>query len=381
MICRISSAYGRALGQSKEALPMIIAKSNVSMAASGTLAESTAKQSHLEYWVGDRNRSTPTVRNAQDAQDQARISALAKKLASSAAAAQTQQAGADEGSGDSLDGLPDRDKQRIQLMEQFLYRLTGKHFNFSYLKMYSAQGGGSASDANQAQAAAQPQKAGYGVIYDSTQTNSEQQTMDFQASGSVRTADGRSIDINVALKMSRQFQSSVEEHLRAGDAKVDPLVINLSGQAPQLSPQKDFKFDIDADGDEDQVSRLLSGSGFLALDKNGDGTINNGSELFGPTSGNGFAELKAYDADGNGWIDENDPVYNKLRIWEDDGQGNMQLLALGQAGVGALYLGNVASGFDINDSQNNSLGSVQSTGIYLNEDGSAGTVQHIDFTL
>ena len=139
--------------------------------------------------------------------------------------------------------------------------------------------------------------------------------------------------------------------------------------------------DIDSDGESEQISRLVSGSGFLTLDKNGDGAVNDGSELFGPTLGNGFEELKAYDSDGNDWIDENDDVYDKLRIWMDDGQGNMQLIALGQAGVGALYLGNVASAFDIKDAANNSLGTVQSTGVFLGENGGVGTIQHIDLTI
>ena len=46
-----------------------------------------------------------------------------------------------------------------------------------------------------------------------------------------------------------------------------------------------FKFDLDADGREDEISMLGKGSGFLALDKNGNGKIDDGSELFGTKSG------------------------------------------------------------------------------------------------
>ena len=77
-------------------------------------------------------------------------------------------------------------------------------------------------------------------------------------------------------------------------------------------------FDIDADGEEESISYLQGGSGYLALDKNGDGVINDGSELFGTKSGDGFADLAEYDADGNGWIDENDPIFDKLLIWAKD---------------------------------------------------------------
>ena len=51
---------------------------------------------------------------------------------------------------------------------------------------------------------------------------------------------------------------------------VDPLVITLSGELPSLEART-FSFDIDSDGELDQISRLKSGSGFLALDKNGNG--------------------------------------------------------------------------------------------------------------
>lgn len=67
--------------------------------------------------------------------------------------------------------------------------------------------------------------------------------------------------------------------------------------------------------------------------------IDDGRELFGPQTGNGFEELAGYDSDNNGWIDENDPIYNNLQIWQHDEYGNSTLIAVGKAGVGAIYLG------------------------------------------
>lgn len=74
----------------------------------------------------------------------------------------------------------------------------------------------------------------------------------------------------------------------------DPLVINLNSSTAQVTDQK-FYFDLDADGTADRISMLKSGSGFLALDKNGNGKIDDGSELFGTQSGDGFADLEEYD--------------------------------------------------------------------------------------
>ena len=157
----------------------------------------------------------------------------------------------------------------------------------------------------------------------------------------------------------------------------DPLVLNFNGNAAELTTTR-FSFDIDSDGQQDQIAFTGPNSGFLALDRNNDGVINNGSELFGPTTGQGFAELAAYDQDGNQWIDENDSIYNKLRIWSKDAQGQDQLIALGQRGVGAIYLGQVTSPFALKDSDNNLLGQIRSSGVFLQENGVAGTVQQID---
>jgi hypothetical protein len=180
--------------------------------------------------------------------------------------------------------------------------------------------------------------------------------------------------------MSREFAARNEVHFAAGNAAIDPLVINFDGHAPGLTDTK-YQFDLDSDGTQDQISFVEEGSGFLALDLNNDGTVNNGKELFGPNTGNGFSELEAYDSDGNDWIDESDPIYQRLRIWTKDDQGNDVLCALGQKGIGAIYLGNVATDYQMKDQTNQLQGQVASTGIYLYENGSAGTIQQIDLVV
>ena len=157
----------------------------------------------------------------------------------------------------------------------------------------------------------------------------------------------------------------------------DPLVINFDGDTAELSDQK-FFFDIDGDGVDDKISGLGSGSGYLALDKNGDGVINNGKELFGPESGNGFGDLAAYDDDGNGWIDENDAVWSKLKIWCKNPDGTDSLYTLADKGVGAICLQSVGTDFALNDAANNTNGYIRRSGIFLYENGDVGTVQHLD---
>lgn len=203
----------------------------------------------------------------------------------------------------------------------------------------------------------------------------EKEETKFYSGGTVKTADGRSISFDIEAVMSREFEEYAQVQIDYRKAAmVDPLVINLDSNTAEVKEQK-FLFDIDADGELDNISILSEMCGFLALDKNGDGKINDGSELFGTKSGNGFADLAVFDMDGNGWIDENDPIFNKLRIWTKDAQGNDKLVGLGVAGVGAIYLGNISSEFSMEGAK------IQKTGIYLKENGQAGTVQHVDFAV
>jgi hypothetical protein len=157
----------------------------------------------------------------------------------------------------------------------------------------------------------------------------------------------------------------------------DPLVINLDSNPVSVSDQT-FYFDIDCDGVLDEISTLSSGNGFLALDKNGDGIINDGSELFGTRSGNGFSDLAAYDEDQNGWIDEADSIFNKLKVWTKDENGNDKLISLKDADIGAIYLGSSATGYSLKDSDNSTNAYIRSSGIYLKESGGSGVISQID---
>jgi hypothetical protein len=226
-----------------------------------------------------------------------------------------------------------------------------------------------------------PQRVGWGLVYDYYESHYESEKTSFSAEGVIKTRDGREISFQVELNMSREFFTEQSLSIRAGDAQLkDPLVLNFNGNAAELTDTK-FNFDLDLDGREDQISFVGPNSGFLALDRNGDNIINDGSELFGPTSGSGFAELAAYDEDGNNWIDESDDIYSRLRIWSKDAEGNDQLVALGQKGVGAIYLGHVSTPFQLNDQNNEQLGQIQSTGLFVEEDGGVGTLQHLDLVV
>ena len=232
----------------------------------------------------------------------------------------------------------------------------------------------------EATAEAPPPAQIHEVNYHFEESYYEAESTSFEAQGIVQTADGKEIAIDVSLSMSREFAREVSLDVTLEETVKDPLVINFDGTAAELTDRK-FAFDIDMDGTADQISFVTSGSGFLALDKNGDGTINDGNELFGARTGNGFSELAAYDDDNNGWIDEGDSVYEGLRIFSKDSNGNDQLVALGQRGVGAIYLGHTDTPFQLKDENNQLQGIVRKSGVFLNENGSVGTVQQLDLVV
>ena len=208
----------------------------------------------------------------------------------------------------------------------------------------------------------------------------ESESLSYQAQGLIKTADGKTIGVDISLNMSREFMSYTNVSVMFEKQLCDPLVINYGGTAASLSGER-FEFDLAMDGTTQLLASLGEGSGFLALDKNGDGKINDGSELFGPKSGNGFGELRGYDSDGNGWIDEADEVFSKLLIWSKDKDGNDQLFTLKELGIGAIYLGDIDTEFSLNDSANRTLGVMRSTSFFLKENGGAGTVSHVDLVV
>ena len=213
-----------------------------------------------------------------------------------------------------------------------------------------------------------------------TETLREHESSDFSSVGKVCTADGRELSFNLELSMCRDY-SCTRTVRQSGTVRLrDPLVLNFDGKAAELSGQC-FAFDLDVDGTREMIDGLGSASGYLAFDRNGDGVINDGRELFGTRSGDGFADLMALDDDGNRWLDEADKAFTFLRVWQHDATGKPRLSTLGEKGVGALYLGSVDTPFSLTDGDNRVLAQIRASGVYLSEDGRAGSLQQIDLAV
>ena len=209
----------------------------------------------------------------------------------------------------------------------------------------------------------------------------ESEQTSFSTTGTVQTADGRSIDFNIEVSMSREFIEYTGVKIDESIILKDPLVISLDGNPASVSDRK-FYFDIDSDGKTDLIPQPAAGSGILALDRNGDGTINDGNELFGTKSGDAFADLAEFDRDGNGWIDEADDVFKKLSVWTADDNGEMKQISLKEAGIGAICLKNADTVFSLKDMVTNATEAViRKTGMFLFESGRAGTISEMDFAI
>jgi hypothetical protein len=136
-----------------------------------------------------------------------------------------------------------------------------------------------------------------------------------------------------------------------------PIIIDLDRGGFELtSATNGVLFDIDADGVPEQMAWTApdTGDAFLALDRNENGWIDDGRELFGdhapqPPSNepHGFLALSVYDDDADGWITDDDPIFSYLRLWTDSDHDGVslpfELVRLDAAGVRAISLHPVES--------------------------------------
>lgn len=261
---------------------------------------------------------------------------------------------------------------KLSLLISLIERLTGKA-----VQLFDASelAGGQATTTPPAPAP--DREAGaleWSIHIESSTVREEAEEARYQAKGSVTTADGRKIDFELGLSLQRYARTETRQSLDAGNApkKKDPLVLNLSTDQVRLTGDS-IRFDLNLDGEQDKLATLAAGSGYLVLDRNRNGKIDDGRELFGPASGDGFSELSTLDSDGNGWIDEADAAFAQLAVWRP-GEASV---SLAEAGVGAIALERRATPYTlkVGDAE---AGSLRTTGVFLTEAGEAKTIQQID---
>ncbi len=356
---------------------MKIASSTLHQQAQHSASRVQLRSERLDLWVGTRTPAAPPTAPGPAASLQ--ISGAARRAADLAPPPVETDSAAPSAAGDA------HLTPHLMMVRDLIERLTGIAAQVAPLP--ETAGAPTAlpgpTRAPSAEATAPPARAaGWGLVYETHEVREEAEHTRFSANGVVHTRDGQEIRFSLQLDMQRYHREESWSSLRLGDAAVpvDPLVINFDGTAAQLQDLR-FAFDLNADGQTEDVPLLSGARGYLALDRNQNQRIDHGLELFGPASGNGFAELAAHDGDGNGWIDEDDAVFDQLRVWVPSADGAGNLRSLQDTGVRAIHLGAVDTPFALRSTDNSTLGAIRATSAYLHDNGTAGTVQQIDLAV
>ncbi len=171
-------------------------------------------------------------------------------------------------------------------------------------------------------------------------------------------AQENGIDISTAEAMRANselmdiFMNSWREAGSSSGEYSPPLVLDLNHNEITSSVLEDSwaYFDYDGDGAREHTAWIEQGDALLAIDLNNDGSINDGSELFGDhtklsdgsLAQDGYEALTQYDSNGDGIINKDDTEYEKLLLWKDDngdGKSNAdELLSLQLSSITAIHL-------------------------------------------
>ncbi len=132
----------------------------------------------------------------------------------------------------------------------------------------------------------------------------------------------------------------------------DPIILDLDGNGLKtVGLGSNIYFDHNGDGILTKTGWVGEGDALLVWDRNANGLIENGAELFGDftpmpdgtLAPNGFAALAALDTNGDGVLDATDPAFAELKLWIDSDQngvtGEGELMSLADAGIASLNLG------------------------------------------
>jgi hypothetical protein len=168
--------------------------------------------------------------------------------------------------------------------------------------------------------------------------------------------------------------------------KPTPVILDLNGDGVStLSVNAGVQFDIFAAGSKTTTGWVGGGDGLLVLDRNGDGQINDGGELFGSSvtladgsrAKDGYVAMQALDSNGDGVLNGEDSAFGDLKVWIDNGDGVSQsgeLRSLSDLGIVSLDLKAVSTSVEQNG---NTIGLTSS---YTTADGASHEMADVWFT-
>jgi len=268
------------------------------------------------------------------------------------------------------DALTPKDRLTKLLLERMLEQLLGKKISIEPSSPLEFKSGETIQKNDERK------DFGFGYILKIEESFEESEKLSFQASVTFQNEKGETKESVLNVGLHRSFISKNSLEIRAGEALKDPIVINISGDL-SLAPDA-VSFDIDNDGKKERLFRPVGKNGFLAYDKNGNQKIDDASELFGTKSGNGFLDMQKLDSDKNGILDKQDAAFEGLRIWMDAGTKEERLVALGEAGVFAIYLKPIELEFTFKDDSNKGFAKARRASVAVKNDGALASVWQLD---
>jgi Ca2+-binding RTX toxin-like protein len=165
--------------------------------------------------------------------------------------------------------------------------------------------------------------------------------------------------------------------------EIDPLILDLDGDGVETTrlSQSDVYFDIDGDFFREKTAWVEADDGILALDFNGNGVIDDISELFGGVGELGLDQLAELDSNNDGVIDANDIRFDDLRVWQDFSQDGVsddgELSTLAELGIVSLGLTGTPQGEDGLGRQTPTENTILSEASFTRADGSTGTLAEV----
>ncbi|AKJ94662.1 hypothetical protein TVD_04425 [Thioalkalivibrio versutus] len=158
--------------------------------------------------------------------------------------------------------------------------------------------------------------------------------------------------------MASYLVERLRQTFHNAEAQASPIILDLDGTGINtVGFDSEVYFDHDDNGFAQLTGWVGANDGLLVLDRNHNGTIDNGSELFGDntvltnglTAVNGFAALAEHDTNGDGVIDANDAIWSELRVWRDVSQDGItregELVTLDELGITSINLAYTTSAY------------------------------------
>jgi hypothetical protein len=197
-------------------------------------------------------------------------------------------------------------------------------------------------------------------------------------------------DYDLRYPLDHARIAGIRQRTQTASTIPSPIILDLDGDGVirTVGMSSGVYFDHAADGFAERSGWVAPGDGLLVWDRNANGVIDSGREFFGSETllpnglkaVNGFAALRALDANGDGVIDANDPVFTQLRVWVDastdarTGQG--ELLTLEDAGVRSINVNYTHSNYvDAHGNQHRQVGR------YTTPDGQTRAATDVWFTV